>query len=66
MTYSDAVPESVIDSSRESSSEARTPQVVIADNEIFEAHEGGKLSVDLKSPLDTQRALSIAYAIELL
>jgi malate dehydrogenase (oxaloacetate-decarboxylating) len=39
----------------------RTPQVVIADNEIFEAHEGGKLSVELKSPLDTQRALSIAY-----
>lgn len=39
----------------------RTPQVVIDDNEIFEAHEGGKLSVDLKSPLDTQRALSIAY-----
>lgn len=39
----------------------RTPQVVIEDNEIFEAHEGGKLSVDLKSPLDTQRALSIAY-----
>ena len=61
MTYSDAVPESVVDSSREPSSEARTPQVVIADNEIFEAHEGGKLSVGLKSPLDTQRALSIAY-----
>jgi malate dehydrogenase (oxaloacetate-decarboxylating) len=39
----------------------RTPQVVVEDNEIFEAHEGGKLSVDLKSPLDTQRALSIAY-----
>ncbi|MGE0217672.1 NAD(P)-dependent malic enzyme [Mycolicibacterium sp.] len=39
----------------------RTPQVVIDDNEIFEAHEGGKLSVALKSPLDTQRALSIAY-----
>ncbi|WP_137144505.1 NADP-dependent malic enzyme [Mycolicibacterium sp. CR10] len=55
------MPESVVDSSREPSSEARTPQVVIADNEIFEAHEGGKLSVGLKSPLDTQRALSIAY-----
>ncbi len=40
---------------------ARTPQVVIEDKEIFEAHEGGKLSVELKSPLDTQRALSIAY-----
>jgi len=40
---------------------ARTPQVVIEDSDIFEAHEGGKLSVELKSPLDTQRALSIAY-----
>lgn len=39
----------------------RTPRVVIEDSEIFEAHEGGKLSVELKSPLDTQRALSIAY-----
>ncbi|CAJ1580759.1 NADP-dependent malic enzyme [[Mycobacterium] wendilense] len=35
--------------------------LVIADEEIFEAHVGGKLSVELKSPLDTQRALSIAY-----
>jgi len=34
---------------------------VIADEDIFEAHAGGKLSVELKSPLDTQRALSIAY-----
>jgi malate dehydrogenase (oxaloacetate-decarboxylating) len=55
------VSESVISSSRERSSAGRTPQVVIEDNEIFEAHEGGKLSVELKSPLDTQRALSIAY-----
>lgn len=39
----------------------RTPQVQIDDAEIFAAHEGGKLSVGLKSPLDTQRALSIAY-----
>ena len=39
----------------------RTPQVVIDDAEIFAAHEGGKLSVELKAPLDTQRALSIAY-----
>jgi malate dehydrogenase (oxaloacetate-decarboxylating) len=39
----------------------RTPQLVIDDAEIFAAHEGGKLSVELKSPLDTQRALSIAY-----
>ncbi|MGV0835932.1 NAD(P)-dependent malic enzyme [Mycolicibacterium thermoresistibile] len=39
----------------------RTPQVVVEDAEIFEHHEGGKLSVALKEPLDTQRALSIAY-----
>jgi malate dehydrogenase (oxaloacetate-decarboxylating) len=39
----------------------RTPQVVIDDAEIFEAHEGGKLTVELKAPLDTQRALSVAY-----
>ncbi|WP_204250259.1 NADP-dependent malic enzyme [Mycolicibacterium goodii] len=39
----------------------RTPQVVIEDAEIFAAHEGGKLNVELMSPLDTQRALSIAY-----
>ena len=35
--------------------------LVIDDEEIFAAHQGGKLSVELKSPLDTQRALSIAY-----
>ncbi|OKH74873.1 malate dehydrogenase [Mycobacterium sp. SWH-M1] len=35
--------------------------MVVDDAEIFEAHEGGKLSVALSSPLDTQRALSIAY-----
>jgi malate dehydrogenase (oxaloacetate-decarboxylating) len=35
--------------------------VVIEDSEIFTAHEGGKLSIALNSPLDTQRALSIAY-----
>lgn len=37
------------------------PHLVIEDEEIFAAHEGGKLSVELKAPLDTQRALSIAY-----
>ncbi len=37
------------------------PHLVIDDEEIFAAHEGGKLSVELKAPLDTQRALSIAY-----
>ena len=41
--------------------DAKTPQVVVGDEEIFEAHVGGKLSVELKAPLDTQRALSIAY-----
>jgi malate dehydrogenase (oxaloacetate-decarboxylating) len=39
----------------------RTPQVVIEDDEIFAHHHGGKLTMDLKNPLDTQRALSIAY-----
>ncbi|MUL84939.1 MULTISPECIES: NADP-dependent malic enzyme [unclassified Mycolicibacterium] len=53
--------ESTVASSSERSSAERTPQVVIDDAEIFDAHEGGKLSVELKSPLDTQRALSIAY-----
>jgi malate dehydrogenase (oxaloacetate-decarboxylating) len=37
------------------------PQIVVTDEEIFEAHVAGKLSVELKAPLDTQRALSIAY-----
>lgn len=36
-------------------------QLIITDDEIFAAHEGGKLSVGLTSPLDTQRALSLAY-----
>ncbi|NOR03814.1 NADP-dependent malic enzyme [Mycolicibacterium fortuitum] len=53
--------ESTVASSPERSSAERTPQVVIEDAEIFDAHEGGKLSVELKEPLDTQRALSIAY-----
>ncbi|OBK75490.1 NADP-dependent malic enzyme [Mycobacterium sp. 1274761.0] len=38
-----------------------SPQVVVTDEEIFDAHVAGKLSVELKAPLDTQRALSIAY-----
>ncbi len=37
------------------------PHLVLDDEEIFAAHQGGKLSVELKAPLDTQRALSIAY-----
>jgi len=42
-------------------SEIAPSHIVIGDDEIFEAHVGGKLSVELKAPLDTQRALSIAY-----
>ncbi|MDT5259349.1 MAG: hypothetical protein QOD10_4429 [Mycobacterium sp.] len=37
------------------------PRIVIGNDEIFDAHAGGKLSVELKAPLDTRRALSIAY-----
>jgi malate dehydrogenase (oxaloacetate-decarboxylating) len=59
--YPDAVAADVVGSSRERSSATRTPQVVVNDAEIFAAHEGGKLSVALNEPLDTQRALSIAY-----
>ncbi len=61
MKYHDAVSNGIVGSSRERSSEVRTPQVVIDDAAIFDAHEGGKLSIALKSPLDSQRALSIAY-----
>ena len=50
MKYPDAVAETVSSS-----------HLVIENEEIFEAHIGGKLSVELKSPLDTKRALSIAY-----
>ncbi len=44
-----------------SSPSSLNPQVVIDNDEIFRAHVDGKLSVALKAPLDTQRALSIAY-----
>ncbi|WP_415973527.1 NAD(P)-dependent malic enzyme [Rhodococcus sp. 077-4] len=36
-------------------------QAAITDEEIFAGHLGGKLSVELAAPLDTQRDLSIAY-----
>jgi malate dehydrogenase (oxaloacetate-decarboxylating) len=39
----------------------QSPQIVVTDEEIFAAHVGGKLSAELKAPLNTQRALSIAY-----
>ncbi len=41
--------------------QTRVEQGVVTDAEIFEAHVGGKLAVGLTAPLDTQRALSIAY-----
>ncbi len=36
------------------------PQILIGNEEIFEAHVAGKLSVALKAPLDTQRTPSVA------
>jgi malate dehydrogenase (oxaloacetate-decarboxylating) len=41
--------------------DVQIPQIVVTDEEIFEAHVGGKICAELKAPLDTQRALSIAY-----
>jgi malate dehydrogenase (oxaloacetate-decarboxylating) len=41
--------------------QSRSEQGFITDEEIFEVHRGGKLAVGLTAPLDTQRALSIAY-----
>ncbi|WP_166827522.1 NAD(P)-dependent malic enzyme [Brevibacterium limosum] len=46
------------ENSTASGQNAPTP---ITDQEIFAAHEGGKLSAELTSPLATQRDLSIAY-----
>lgn len=40
---------------------AQTSAPTITDEEIFTAHEGGKLSAELTRPLETQRDLSIAY-----
>ncbi|MFZ2526247.1 MAG: NADP-dependent malic enzyme [Rhodococcus sp. (in: high G+C Gram-positive bacteria)] len=43
-------------------SDAPTPRKVeLTDEEIFDAHIDGKLSVELTSPLENQRDLSIAY-----
>jgi malate dehydrogenase (oxaloacetate-decarboxylating) len=42
-------------------SKPANPHPVIGDEEIFEAHIGGKLSVAVKIPLDTEHALSVAY-----
>jgi malate dehydrogenase (oxaloacetate-decarboxylating) len=37
------------------------PAVDLSDDEIFAAHEGGKLGVDVTAPLSDAKALSIAY-----
>jgi malate dehydrogenase (oxaloacetate-decarboxylating) len=37
------------------------PAVSLSDDEIFAAHEGGKLGVDVTAPLSDTKALSIAY-----
>lgn len=50
-----------IDHSSEPIDEPTIAEVPITDEEIFMAHVGGKLSVELRSPIDTQRDLSIAY-----
>ena len=47
-------------SENESPAAANQP-IVLGDDEIFDAHLGGKISIGLKTPLDSQRALSIAY-----
>ena len=44
--------------------EAATPGTQVSqitDEEIFASHVAGKLNVELSSPLETQRDLSIAY-----
>jgi malate dehydrogenase (oxaloacetate-decarboxylating) len=41
--------------------QTRSKRGAITDAEIFEAHLGGKLSVNPTTPLDNQRSLSIAY-----
>jgi malate dehydrogenase (oxaloacetate-decarboxylating) len=35
-------------------------QIVVTDEEIFEAHVGGKLSAELKAPLDSAVAAAAA------
>jgi malate dehydrogenase (oxaloacetate-decarboxylating) len=37
------------------------PAISLSDDEIFAAHEGGKLGVDTTAPLSDPRSLSIAY-----
>ena len=46
---------------RSSVPNSNTGNAELTDEEIFAAHEGGKLSVDVTAPLTTPRDLSIAY-----
>ncbi|GGF30986.1 NAD(P)-dependent malic enzyme [Williamsia phyllosphaerae] len=54
------MPNTVVDDASEPSTASPTP-VDITRDDIFAGHEGGKLSVWITAPLDTRRALSIAY-----
>ncbi|MET0954342.1 MAG: malic enzyme-like NAD(P)-binding protein [Cryobacterium sp.] len=38
-----------------------TPPLVVTTDEIFTAHEGGKLRIELARPIDTRRDLAIVY-----
>ncbi|WP_205761855.1 NAD(P)-dependent malic enzyme [Arthrobacter mobilis] len=40
---------------------ANSTRIELTDEEIFAAHEGGKLAIGLTAPLDDKRDLSIAY-----
>ena len=46
---------------RSSAPDSNTGNSELTDEEIFTAHEGGKLAVDVTAPLTTPRDLSIAY-----
>ncbi|GAA1455649.1 NADP-dependent malic enzyme [Williamsia maris] len=54
------MPNTVVNDASESTTASPTP-VDITRDDIFAGHEGGKLSVSITAPLDTRRALSIAY-----
>jgi malate dehydrogenase (oxaloacetate-decarboxylating) len=41
--------------------EMSTTQVPVTDEEIFRAHEGGKLGVEVRSPIEDPRSLAIVY-----
>ncbi len=55
-----AVPNTVVADTSEQTLVSPSPMDITRDD-IFAGHEGGKLSVSTTAPLDTRRALSIAY-----